>query len=275
MQGTIAQTLGLALHANAFLQKRNLGTFWPDATFFQFCRSVRFLDCGPGGGPEMEIAADPAAWLRTLRARCRGVRVHASAGNGDAMTVGFIGGGSLWRIEEVGGERPFRWWGDWSVPPRDADEERIWSVVYRGVAIGAGHGPAPTPELEPAERQLAVALEAIAAFAERIRSDFSQSFYQALDCLAGRADRAPPYYPDLAPPEFLSPDARRILTACQLAWVFGGMGSWNDEDRGEEGNRLTETLLGRIQTALAAAVNSTAPPIRAAFSPSPTSPSGR
>ncbi|HET9639529.1 MAG TPA: hypothetical protein VFP12_10010 [Allosphingosinicella sp.] len=274
MQGTIALTLGLALHANAFLQDRDIGAFWPEASFFAFCRSVRFLAVDRDGA-ETEIAADPAAWLRRPGSRCRGVRVKLDWGDDDMTSVAFAGHGSGGAMAKVGGDGPLGWQPRWSVSRDEADADRPWSVAYRGVPTGAW-ASAPRAELDRAGQDLESALRAIAGFAERIGSHHKESFGRALGCLSGDGPGPPSYYLDLAPPGFLSPEARRLLAASQAAWVFGGMGSWNDEDYGVEGNGLTETLFGRLQAALAAVVDSTLPQAPAGVTrPSPTSPSDR
>ncbi|MEA3053752.1 MAG: hypothetical protein QOG72_2655 [Sphingomonadales bacterium] len=267
MQGTIAQTLGLAIHGNAFLRGLDNGPFWPDATFFRYCRSVRFMaaESGQGGGERL-AAADPDAWLRALRSRCLGLRVRVErrgeGGFGERMTVGFVGGGSRWLIEELGGNEPFAWSDDdWSVTHPAAEDKRVWSVVYRGAPDApAADDPA---DLDSVERDLRVALQGIAPFAERIGSDFAGAFRRALACLDSGEACASTYHPDLAPAGLLSPRAKCILGACETGWVFGGMGSWNDgaygsEDAGD-GDPLSQALFDALQAALASVANSTAP----------------
>ena len=65
----------------------------------------------------------------------------------------------------------------------------------------------------------------------------------------------------LAPPGFLPPAAERLMDACRAAWVFGGMGSWNDGaywgEFLEEGDRLSDRLFRLLQEGLAVAANST------------------
>jgi hypothetical protein len=285
MQGTIAQTLGLAMHGNAFLRGLEIGDFWPDATFFRYCRQVEFLavDSRASERREIRAAADPVAWLRSFEDGCRGLRVHFVSrdepGLGDMMTVGFAGGGSRWLIEEVGGARPFIWSDEWSVGDPDAEDGRIWSVTYRGIPAAAVACPADSPSLDRVERDLAETLEAIAGFAERIGSDHAGSFRRALACLGADPPCEPTYYRDVAPVGLLSCHAQRILGACHTGWVFGGMGSWSDGAYGEadapEGDRLSEALFDALQLALAAVANSTLRPPDRPLSPSPTAPSGR
>lgn len=253
MQGPIAQTLGLAIYANAFLQGRDIADFWPDAAFFQFCRRVRFVVGG------IEVAADPAAWLTRLRTGGRGVRMYEIGGRrrGEMSDVAFVGRVSRWLIAEASGAGLLGWQPQWSHSPARADPDRPWLVTYHGTPyeIGAlGEGA----ELNRAEEELGSALEPIAGFAQRIGSGYAYSFCRALDCLSGKEPSSP--LQDLAPPGFLAPQAERLLAASQAAWVFGGMGSWNDEDHGEEGNSLSENLFDRLESALAAVVNSTVPP---------------
>lgn len=274
MQETIAQVLGLAMHANAFLRGKAIGDFWPDATFFGYCRSVAFLPGEPD--PERASAADPAAWLDSLAGR-RSVQVRVAPrglpGFSDRMSVGFVDGGSRWLIEEKGGPRPLAWSASWSFADRAIDDGRIWAVTYRGLA--ADPSPMDRPDLDGVEERLRRSLEAAARFAERIGSSYSESFRRALDCLDSADAFQSRYHPDLAPSGFLSAQAERVLAACDSGWVFGGMGSWNDAAYGgadaEEGDALSDRLFDALESGLQEVANSTA----AALSSSPTGPSGR
>jgi len=107
---------------------------------------------------------------------------------------------------------------------------------------------------------LAAALSAIAAFAKRNDLGFVDSFEAGLAAL--NTDKAPTaYHQDLGPPGYLTTAAVRLLNACQAAWVFGGMGSWNDGGYGEEllaeGDALSDRLFSLLQEGISAAANST------------------
>lgn len=261
MQETIAQALGLAMYGNAFLRGLDTGPFWPKASFFGYCRSVRFLVAAAVGGDDAVAAADPAAWLRSL-AGCGGLKVRTArrgpSAFADRMSVGFVDGGSIWLIEAAGGARPLSWSARWSIADRSVEDGRIWSVEYHGLPAGP---PSAPPDLDRAERDLRESLEAIAGFAERIGSTFAGSFRSALACLDGATHRSR-YHPDLAPSGLLSAQAQRILAGCDSGWVFGGMGSWNDGAYGGEdepaGDRLSQTLFDSLQAALAGVASSTA-----------------
>ena len=68
------------------------------------------------------------------------------------------------------------------------------------------------------------------------------------------------YHGDLAPEGSLPPLARCLLDACQTAWVFGGMGSWNDltfdGPDGAEYDRVSEWLFTALNEAIYTGANS-------------------
>ncbi len=268
MQGDLAQLLGLTMTGNAFLDGRDIGRFWPEASIFAFCRQVSFVESRRGllRTRQIPAAPDPMSWLRGLKPACTGLRAHfqrrGKPDMADWMTVGLSGCGPLWQIESLGPE-PRLWTATWTFTDGRAGGKKPWSVDYHASPPPPGRGAETAPDLDRVERQLAESLESIAAFAERIGSGFATSFRRALATLQGDPSSSRVYHPDLAPEGFLEPRALRILNACQTAWVFGGMGSWSDGayggDEAEEGDRLTEAAFGSIQSSLAAIANSTCP----------------
>jgi hypothetical protein len=175
----------------------------------------------------------------------------------DWTDVGLVGGGSVWLLESIGSPVPRLWFDDWAFSDGAAGGDRPWSVTYHG-APPTGPLPAVEADLDHVERDLAAALVAIAAFARRIDSHFASYFTEALDIIGRRTPSDAPFALIPAAAGFLSPQAERILGACRRAWVFGGMGAWNDGAyEGAEVDRLTADLFDRLQTALAAAASST------------------
>ncbi|HEX8380853.1 MAG TPA: hypothetical protein VF619_09940 [Allosphingosinicella sp.] len=262
MQGSIAQSIGLTLAGNALLQGRDIGPFWPDSPVFVFCRSVRFVEAASGRRAAKKIVApDPMSWFRSLAKECMGLRLHVvsrqRAEIADWVDVALVGGGSVWLIETVGCPKPLLWSDQWTFSDGPAARERPWSVTYRGNQPTALLPDVPT-DLDAVEQDLAATLTRIAAFADRIDSHFVSFFREALSILERRVPPDRSFTSSLGPPGFLSPQAERILGACQAAWVFGGMGAWNDGAySGGEGDRLTDALFGGLQTAVAASASST------------------
>jgi hypothetical protein len=106
-------------------------------------------------------------------------------------------------------------------------------------------------------------LNEIEAFARRLqRNAFAECFAKARLCLSADDPLALTFHKDFAPPGILPHNAAQMLAACQAAWVFGGMGSWNDQifegQDGKEYDRLSAALFGLLNESICAAANASA-----------------
>jgi hypothetical protein len=215
------------------------------------------------------IAADPEAWLQQLRrdsARLRvGFVARDRAGISDRDTTGFANGGSRWLIEVSQlGAAPTWWEPEWTVEPgRPESDRRIWSVTYwRRPGPFALSDPRPLFALFV---ELGETLDALVGLIQRAAPEeampgWIENFRTARKALAedsGRFGRGDP-----GPRNFLSAEAYRMIHACRAAWVFGGMGSWNDGaywgSVEAEGDYLSEKLFDLCQQGTVAAANSSA-----------------
>src|SRR5262249_28395244 len=111
--------------------------------------------------------------------------------------------------------------------------------------------------------QLQEALADIVAFADDHHTEgFAAYFRKAIACLSDDDPFAVVYHKDLAPDGILDLPAQRLLAACQAAWVFGGMGSWNDMsfDGAEQKryDRVSEKLFALLNDGICASANSSA-----------------
>jgi hypothetical protein len=107
---------------------------------------------------------------------------------------------------------------------------------------------------------LARILPRIARFArEHSLESFAQSFDAALACLRSDQPLQAAFHRDIAPRGSLSLQAEQLLGAAQAAWVFGGMGSWNDlsfeAEAGERYTQLSDALYHHLNLAAVAAAN--------------------
>jgi hypothetical protein len=71
----------------------------------------------------------------------------------------------------------------------------------------------------------------------------------------------PPYHPDMLPDTGFDLEARQVIAAAVQAYVFGGMGSWNDmgfenKDLNEEYQRITKELYEAVKMSIVMASNS-------------------
>jgi hypothetical protein len=214
--------------------------FWADFFAFQ----------PPGATQPLH---DPNAYARYLRASgIRHLRLLLPALHPDLpfqAATGFMGGTQyylaakepagydLWNIAEGGGPHGITYLAGAQALPPDADF---------------------STDMAAESARLTSVLADIAALADRTGYDnFAALFRRALALLTspnatGGLLLAPAQYP-LA--------ARQIIDAAGPAWVFGGMGSWNDVYMEGDANyqdyeRLSSELHTALHRAVAAAVNS-------------------
>jgi hypothetical protein len=161
----------------------------------------------------------------------------------------FANAGRWWIVATLPGGAE-GWRAVWTVTDQTAPDHRIWSVVYSR----AENGPEPVePAVEPARAELEQALSLAVAFCARHDTTFGHAFDSALALLHVERPET-----DLLPAVGYRPEARRLLVSADQAWVFGGMGSWNDlsfDDKAvqaeyeELSRRLFAAVLGGIVTA--------------------------
>jgi hypothetical protein len=265
MQGPIFQVLALVTHGNAALSGGPVAGFYPSHAAFAFTDHVRFAVLEPPreAWKTTPFAADPSLWLAKLRdGGCRGLRAWRSASAdedivSDRFSVAFVGGGGRWLIESVGPAGSDFWMANWRLGNRDRPDRKIWQVTY-----GRVEQDRPTAAPEPASldrlsRDLQETLRDAAALSRRNDLDeFTQSFDEALAALTAEGE---PDLHGLAPPGQLPLPASRLAAASLHAWVFGGMGSWNDivfkGSDDEEYHRISENLYRLINAAAVEAVN--------------------
>ena len=169
------------------------------------------------------------------------------------MEVAFANGGH-WFALATGGSPTEAWRASWTViEPRPADN-RIWAVRYEGT---------PATDLAPQQLPLADARSALDATLAGARDfakeaglpEWAATLTEALETDNDR----PPFQPDLMSPDFPD-DSRRLIAKASRAWVFGGMGSWNDLGFESDATRaehaeVSRLLFATLLQACVAAVN--------------------
>lgn len=170
----------------------------------------------------------------------------------------------MWRIEGIRGNGTSEFWLDrWEVGDRDSPDRRIWRVTYGLCEVSATEPFAARP-LNEISTDLQTSLAEIRAFSEAQNcGGFTRCFDDGLRALADpMADVG--YHKALFPDGSLSDLAASMLKAAQAAWVFGGMGSWNDMgfdgDVQMEYGRLSDSLFNLLNEAIEAAATSSISP---------------
>ena len=268
MNDTIAQMVALTCYGNASLAGYDAGSFFPDHPTVAFCERVEFVQvarAADGRNAEQRVADTPQAWFGWLREqRLKGLRLGHAAQNQqdfpDRLSAGLVGGGGMWAVEAVGPDGASAYWlGRWEGGNEQAPDRRVWRVTYGEVA----RQPTPpfsAPDLPACRRRLLDSLEAIRTFAEEYEcAGFALAFAEARRTLETPEGGSATADPALAPAGFLSPEAVTLLAACQHAWVFGAMGSWNDlafdGAAGEEYEKVSEALFQALTAAIANAAS--------------------
>ena len=275
VQGSIAQIVALTTYGNAFL--RGLTefneSFYPANSTFKFCERIEFVGMQPDGEKWKEalLAADPIAWLEVIRSDgVTGLQMsYGPSGakeSSDRMMVGFVGGGGRWRIEAIGSRSSDWWSGRWQIGDRDRKDQRIWRVTYGRFAEGQPQRGQHTEDLARLRGELERCLGEIAEFAHAQQfGEFAKAFESGLARLRSELPYNDLYHTDIAPLQLLPLSARQLLGASQAAWVFGGMGSWNDVVVGRESqgryDELSERLYALLNRAIVAAANSSMAPM--------------
>jgi len=258
MSGSLAQIVALAAYGNAWLRTDgDPPELYPGHSAFQHVRKLEFARPRTWGPFHSQGRwTSTGAWYADLRRRgVRAFRLVPWAGQHpdlpDHIAVAFAGGAPC--ALAVVCERAEEWWAaGWR------HEQGAWSVAYHCEAAPYASG-ASWP-LETADRQLQDALREAIGFAEQARQGLWVDWFASALALREAPDPTIPYYPDLLPERGYSIEAKRTLACASQAWVFAGMGSWNDlgfadAEEQAEYDRITPKLFKAVLAATAAAAS--------------------
>lgn len=227
MNGELAQLVALATHASAWLagDRAALDDLGPDGPLFRWVAETAYL------APDGRVDTDAAGWAEGLRVRGvakvgvviprPGSQTKGGLTVDDRMLAGFANAGTSWALA-TGTGLPEAWVGEWALGDRERADRRIWGVRYTGQQLDGTAPDAGAPGVGEALAALEAALRRAADFARRgeYTAPWADVFERALTA---------PDDGELALLPASSPaDARRLGAMAGAAWVFGGMGSWND-----------------------------------------------
>lgn len=233
MQGTIFQILVLVTHGNMVLSGQTVADFYPQHNAFKFDEFVKFVDLERAGSgwDEKPFAEDPNDWLSKLKSKqCSGLRVERISTDkkdiSDRMSVAFVGGGGRWIIEAVCPGGSDYWEAKWEVGDRNRPDQKIWRVTYGRIARNQRATTTSTPSIDALSAEMGRTLQDAIAFSTKHKLDwFGKAFESGYSALKAESE---PELNGVALRGQLPLPASRLLAASQAAWVFGGMGSWND-----------------------------------------------
>lgn len=275
MQGPTENVLMIVAAGNAFLGGRGIAGFWPDSPTFTFIKLWEFR-LGPASEPDEEepeeveyplMAADPIVWFQSLKPWCSGLRLHHAVrrlgpdqqmDTPDRMLTAFVGGGPQWLIEAVGEPKSQIWESFHRFGDRHDPEQKIWhcASILQGEMLAADSEP---QDLGVALSDLRIVLPEIEAFARSSGAEnFASYFANAQAALSSRSVEALPWVEMVRRHTGFTDWQLNVLMAINHAWMFGGMGSWNDLGLGGEPyDSLSERLYVALNDTIAGLANST------------------
>lgn len=267
VNGPIAQLVALALHGNAVLSGGHTANFLEQNSTALHCQSIMFSREEPTwfglGKPERTVMASAEQWFDDLKHRKAmriGVRWISGKDPGapDRMLAAFVGGGGAWMLQvQLADGNYEQWVAQWEVDEsRRQKDNKLWKVSYKRAYVGKDS--LSVTSLAAAQTRLKKALTEIHTFASRKDAKpFTEMFAKAKAALNEEVG-SEAYHRDLYPEKKGSRAAAAILQASQHAWVFDGMGSWNDMGfngaDAKEYDRVSEQLYQSLVQAIPAAV---------------------
>lgn len=253
MNGELAQAIALVAWGN-----QALGSSSPPATnlasensTFRYVERLVFTTIQRGVATE--VATTPEAWFAWLATR--GVRrlrlvIRApSRGAFPARVMAAFAGSDQWNIVEASAiDRPGSWQSQWTVGERESPTP--WHVRYNSPSGGRPR-PHSNPTVDEARAALAAALADVSEVARAGElSIWLEWFRASMEQLKSDSPRAR-FHDDALPPTGYELRARQLFAAAVGAWVFGGMGSWNDAWLPDEQlRRRYQVASGQLYTAV-------------------------
>ena len=268
MVGTLAQLIALASFGNAYLdESSDVEGFYPSNSTFQFCNEISFVEVKKFlRVKEKEVAKTPNHWFNYLRTfNCRRLTLKYAPTSDplpDHISSAFVGGGGKWYIVSGFFDHADYWLGRWEVTDQEASDNKIWKVTYGKAATREQLPQSQASDLSSTRANLEVVLQQIKAFAQKHELDgFAGCFRKGLGALSSNNPISLTYHNDLLPTTGYNLDAKQLIAAASEAWVFGGMGSWNDLSfdntiEHQEYERLSRELYAAINVCVERSVNS-------------------
>lgn len=271
MTGTLAQIIALTAFGNDFLKNGTIPADFNSAnTTFEFCNKVdfrefkkRFFFLKPN---ETVIANNPTEWFQYLKSDgCKLLRLYFEYSKDqsfakDHKLAGLVGGGGNWLIEAIYQNHSNYWSNKWEVTNQNAPDNKVWTVNY-GMTVKKQDISNLQIDNQKIKEKLRQTLAEIADFAYRKDlNNWGEQFDKAKLTLDNLTPESGYYHKDLIPVGKYSLTAKQIIFSAGSAWVFGGMGSWNDlgfgiEEDNETYDRLSEQLYSNIIEAIIAGTN--------------------
>lgn len=240
---------------------------------FKFSEYDHFVDAKNG----KVIATSPDGYIDTLVTRqVKGVLISYGSNSrlpgelGERMSAGFVGGGNEFLLMELSDVSLQYWRYNSSLGNRDRVDQRIWQNYFiAGATVPRQILSIDLPDLNHAIDKLLSTLDNASRLCEKDislrESNWKKLFTETakgLRDLQAADDQVNHTWSRLG----WTLEQRALFNAASKAWVFGGMGSWNDTGPSDislqpEYERVSDQLFDAVNSAVVAAVNIMSPAI--------------
>ncbi len=238
---------------------------------FKFSEYDHFVDAKNGA----VIATSPDGYIDTLVARQVKAVLISYGGNSrlpgelsERMSAGFVGGGNEFLLMELSDTSLQYWRYTSNLGNRDRADQRIWPNYFvAGATVPRQILPISLPDLDYAADKLFSTLQNARKLCEKDislrESNWEKLFTETatgLRDLQVADDQVNDTWSRLG----WTLQQRALFNAASKAWVFGGMGSWNDTSPSDlalqpEYERVSAQLFDAVNSAVVAAVNVASP----------------
>ena len=151
------------------------------------------------------------------------------------------------------------WYPQWQT---GGPKDKPWFIEYRGLLFANSH-IYPAPPMGLVKQKLRSIIVEVEAFSRRpqVDSTFWADHFSKSLALLDSTEPVPPYHPDILPDSGFDLETRQVLAAAMQAYVFGGMGSWNDmgfadKNLNAEYQKITKELYEAVNMSIVFASNS-------------------
>jgi len=259
MKDEIAQIMSLAAYGNAFLQGKPVSFDKNHPAGFHY-GNIRFVEKVPKDllARKTVLANDPNLWFKYLKDNdvsrlYLSFQPSTDLGLEDHIGSAFVGGGSHWNIIAEKGDKCDIWQTKWQMEFGDL------KVYYFQAIKDIDLIKITKTTVDQAKLYLREILKDLTTFTVKSELDnWEKVFQDAMDFLSIK-EPSGLLQQGFLPDSCYSLEAKQILAACDQAWVFGGMGSWNDIVRVHDYDlytRLSANLYDTLCKSMIAAINS-------------------